>query len=242
MDGLRFFLFQVLLYKYILKLYLMKSLSLFRHLGLSLGSLALATALCVQPSVAASYCSDGNLDGLSPADMTFNSALATNCYGVVMGNDTQSTINSLAWGNDWTFLSKDEAMRPATFMGVEFALDTAGKTGGTWTLAGTDVNGAALLNLPLEMDLVVVLKASNRYAAYFFDDAVFDGADGGTWSIAFENHGGQIPRLSHMSFYVRIDEDGGIPSAIPEAQTYAMMLAGLGLVGFMARRKKQASA
>jgi hypothetical protein len=156
-----------------------------------------------------------------------------------MGNDTQSAINSLAWGNDWTFLTKDEAMRPATFMGVEFALDTAGKTGGTWTLAGTDTNGAALLNLPLELDLVVVLKASNRYAAYFFDDAVFDGTDGGTWSIAFENHGGQIPRLSHMSFYVRIDEDGGIPSAIPEAQTYAMMLAGLGLVGFMARRARK---
>jgi hypothetical protein len=31
--------------------------------------------------------------------------------------------------------------------------------------------------------------------------------------------------------------DGNIALAVPEAETYAMMLAGLGLVGFMARRR-----
>ena len=30
------------------------------------------------------------------------------------------------------------------------------------------------------------------------------------------------------------------PPAVPEPETYAMMLAGLGLIGFSARRKKQA--
>lgn len=34
------------------------------------------------------------------------------------------------------------------------------------------------------------------------------------------------------------DGDVGIPAAIPEASTYAMFLAGLGLVGFMAQRRK----
>jgi hypothetical protein len=31
-------------------------------------------------------------------------------------------------------------------------------------------------------------------------------------------------------------------ASIPEAETYAMMLAGLGLVGFMAKRRKQVEA
>ena len=208
---------------------------------ISLGTLALATVLFAQPAAAASYCSEGNTAGLSLADMTLGGALATDCYGVVMGNDKLSAVNSFDWGGDWTLLTKNESMLPATFMGLEFDLDTSGSTSGGWSLAASDVNGAMPLNLPVELDLVFVLKASNRYAAYFFDDAVLDGTDGGTWSIAFENHGGQIPGLSHLSLYARIDEDGGVPSAIPEARTHAMMLAGLGLVGFMAyRRRRQA--
>lgn len=214
----------------------MKFPSRFPDPAVSLSTLALAASLSL-PAAAASYCSSGNTDGLSLADMTLNSTLATDCYGVVMGNDKLSAVNSLAWGSDWTLLTKDESPAPATFMGIAFDLDTTGGKWGGWSLDARDVNGASQLNLPVELDVVVVLKASNRFAAYLFDDAVFDGTDGGTWSIAFENQGGQIPRLSHMSFYVRIDEDGGIPSAIPEARTSAMMLAGLGLVGFMAWRR-----
>jgi hypothetical protein len=209
------------------------------RLVFSLGALALAGLLSAQPAAAASYCSEGNTNGLSLADMTLGGALATDCYGVVMGNDKLSAVNSLDWGSDWTLLTKDESMLPATFTGLEFDLDTSGSTSGVWSLAASDVNGTPLLNLPVELDLVFVLKAGNRYATYFFDDAVLGGTDSGTWSIAFENHGGQIPGLSHLSLYARIDEDGGIPSAIPEAQTYAMFLAGLGLVGFMARRARR---
>jgi len=231
------FLSYVLISKYILRSLFMKLSSLSLNPVLALGALALAAALSAQPAAAASYCSAGSAIGLSLADMTFNGAQASDCYGVVMGNDKLSAVNSLTWGNDWTLLTKDESMRPATFMGIAFELGTSDGKSGTWTLAGTDINGAPLLNLPAELDLVAVLKASNRYAVYFFDDVVLDGTDGGTWSIPFLNHGGQIPGLSHMSVYVRIDEDGGMPSAIPEAHTYGMMLVGLGLVGFVARRR-----
>jgi hypothetical protein len=206
---------------------------------LALGALALASALSLQPAAAASYCSNGSPDGLSLADMTFNGAAATDCFGVVIGNDKPAEINSLAWGNDWTFLGKDASANPAAFMGVEFALDASGHTAGNWSLAGTDLNGSTLLNVPMELDVVAVLKASNRYATYYFDDVVLDGTDGGTWSIAFANHGGQIPGLGHLSFYVRVDGDGGVPSPVPEARTYAMMLVGLGLVGLMARRARK---
>lgn len=208
---------------------------------LSLGALALAAVLSM-PAAAATYCSGSFASGLSLQDVTFAGASASDCYGVAPGNDRLSAINTLDWGDDWTLLTKDESQVPVTFMGVEFDLDTQGSKSGSWTLTTRDLDSGSLLNLPMELDVVVVLKASNRYAAYLFDDAVFDGTDGGTWSIAFENRGGQIPDLSHMSFYVRVDEDGGIPAAIPEARTYAMMLVGLGLVAFMARRRARMAA
>lgn len=41
--------------------------------------------------------------------------------------------------------------------------------------------------------------------------------------------------------YLMIDNHGfGVAAAVPEAESYAMLLAGLGLVGFVARRRKHA--
>jgi hypothetical protein len=44
------------------------------------------------------------------------------------------------------------------------------------------------------------------------------------------------------SHYVLAVRDGDVAAPIPEPETYAMMLAGLGLLGFVARRRKQQSA
>lgn len=48
--------------------------------------------------------------------------------------------------------------------------------------------------------------------------------------------------MSNTSGWSASWDDRPIPSAIPEPETYAMMLAGLGLLGFVARRRKQAAA
>ena len=48
------------------------------------------------------------------------------------------------------------------------------------------------------------------------------------------------PTIFELAYQVRGEEQ--ITSAVPEPETYALMLAGLGLVGFMARRRKQAEA
>jgi hypothetical protein len=215
----------------------MKRLSLYRS---TLALIVLATSHSAL--AATGYCSLGASNGLSTANMSLVGSNADDCYGVVSGNDNLAAINALNWGSNWSFVLKQAyAGQTATgsFSGLDFSLiANAGKTG-TWTLRVSDSNGVTPLNLPAELDLVAVLKAGNGYAAYLFDDTVLGVTNSGQWSVNFLNNGDQIPDLSHISLYARIDGDHGIPSAVPEANTYAMMLCGLGLIGLLTRRQTQ---
>ncbi|MEW5967325.1 MAG: PEP-CTERM sorting domain-containing protein [Pseudomonadota bacterium] len=199
--------------------------------------------LAAQPAFANTYCSDASYSGtLAATDMTFNNAAASDCYGATSGNDNAAAINGLtAWQDpigNWALLAKTEpGANTNTLSGIHFTLSASGATAGTWTLSATDTNGPDYANLPVFMDFVGVLKAGNGFAAYFFDDVEVGAVNSGTWTIAFTNRGGQTPDLSHLSLYTRVGLDGAIPP-IPEAETYAMMLAGLGLVGLMARRRR----
>jgi hypothetical protein len=79
-------------------------------------------------------------------------------------------------------------------------------------------------------DCFLVVKDGNASPyAYIFDISTWNGQDDliltGFW-----------PAQGAIS-YVAIYNVGGTIAAIPEADTYAMLLAGLGLVGFAARRK-----
>lgn len=59
--------------------------------------------------------------------------------------------------------------------------------------------------------------------------------------------GGYVPGSYHLNVVgIKLNPDGGysgtvstIPAPVPEPETYAMLLAGLGLIGFTARRRKQ---
>jgi hypothetical protein len=80
---------------------------------------------------------------------------------------------------------------------------------------------------------VLGLKQGNGFGLYLFNAS---NIAGGIASIAYDTNG--VKRnggtgLSHAGFF-------GIPqiSVVPEPQTYAMLLAGLGMLGALARRKK----
>lgn len=210
-----------------------------------LGALLVSGGLSVASQAqAAGYCDLGTAtEGISTANMTFNNIASSDCYGVVAGNisgtgnggnDGPAEINALAWGTGWTYLDATDASGN-TFMGLSFTV-TATIPGTSWTLTGTDTNGITPLNFPASLDFVVSLKGGTEYALWGFDNANVDGSDTGTFSIVFTNNGGNNPALSNLIVFGR-EAGGGTVSAVPEANTYAMLLAGLGLVGFAARRK-----
>jgi hypothetical protein len=205
-------------------------------------------------SAAPSYCVPGpNDDGLSVSDVTFRLQNADNCYGVVNDNDSLALVNSGDYfgTDDWQAVVKDEPPGGTGgtigYLGFDWTLTASGATGdGTWTLAVEDPNGAALPNLPVTIDIMLVLKAGSQFAAYFFDNETFtvSGSNAGTFEIVFTNDGGEIPNLSHLTAYFRAGTTpppGGDPT-VPEPAT--LMMLGSGLVGLAAearrRRKKQA--
>lgn len=68
--------------------------------------------------------------------------------------------------------------------------------------------------------------------ASFFNNISLTGGGNGTWYAALH----AIAPTSTQSGYL------GATAPIPEAETYAMLLAGLGLMGFVARRRRQNTA
>lgn len=60
-----------------------------------------------------------------------------------------------------------------------------------------------------------------------------------SWSL-FTNSGGQSANLKFPQYYdmaVRNGDVGAVVASVPEPETYAMLLAGLGLIGVVGRKR-----
>jgi hypothetical protein len=74
------------------------------------------------------------------------------------------------------------------------------------------------------------------YPQYIFDISTWNGTDAITLS-GFWPGAGSISNIAIWNLAEAGGGGGGTITPVPEADTYAMLLAGLGLVGFAARRK-----
>lgn len=152
---------------------------------------------------------------------TVTSPSWTDCAGAFSGNDKNQEADVLA-----TILA-EFGLSGVSFQG---ASDDAG-SGPFSANPGTN-SGTLAFDAALDGPFVLSLKAGNAFSLFYFDGAgdPISSIDFTTLGVS-TNGQGIGSGLSHASLY------GGVP-AIPEPQTYALMLAGLAAMGFFARRRK----
>lgn len=138
-----------------------------------------------------------------------------------------------------------------------FTTDLAGWTlgGGTTFASGTAQLGGAADTLSITLNNLV---ANTQYTFDFDYQLISGSGNGAVWSLTgATSQGGSANTFGNFSFealtnsltisfhgtgnkLVSIDNVSltGAVAAVPEPETYAMLMAGLGIVGFVARRRR----
>lgn len=152
------------------------------------------------------------------ADTGFVTLVATDCRGAFVGsltgNPAESVALTTAWGGTWRFAGKSNDSGNGPFS----------------SNPQTAFGGVLDFDTPISGDFVIGLAAGNQFSYYRFQ------ATGAVASITFDTTEGVATTiqgnplaLSHAALYV---------SAVPEASSVAMMLAGLLSVCALAARRR----
>ncbi|WP_195763946.1 FxDxF family PEP-CTERM protein [Pseudoduganella rivuli] len=133
----------------------------------------------------------------------------------------------------WSLLDKLDSSSGLQNTGpLTFTFTPPSGTSGGWSVTNTSMTSSVTL------DLAFAMHAGNQGGAWLFDNqAILPGQTlNGTWAINWTVGNGQAnnPGFSNLTLFAR----DMVTTPVPEPETYGMLLAGLGVLGMVARRRK----
>ena len=195
--------------------------------------LTVAVNAAAAPKIGNADLTDFTLGGHAADGIAFSTA-----NGQAGPNGNVSTFNNTLTGS-WTLLAKVDSS--GTFqnqltslvgspLGLSFSL-SANKKSGEWSV----VSSKSMI-----LDLVLGMHAGGATTSFLFDNTQLTAGQTqtGTFKIDWFNGSGKnVPAYSNLTMFYK-DASLISVSPVPEPATYGMMLAGLGLLGFMMARRK----
>jgi hypothetical protein len=216
--------------------------------------------------VAEKYCSSGTNTGivgdtvpdsmlsLSDVDLKVGSNTYTpsDCYGDFDPGPSSALTETSALNDIFGGISDpsklyhlDGTGQDADAMGlggITFEVGTSlGDDEGEWTVTWMDLDPSAPRNLPLYVDLVLLLNGGNNNAAYLLSHVLLPATPtggSGTFDIQFLNGSGRNqPNVSHLTLVGRIAAEPEI-NQVPEPTSMVMFGVGLLSLGLISRSGK----